>query len=73
MKSLTKLPTLLAVCLILLLVCGGCSADYLNPDDKGDVVIDGHTYKVFTVDGNYGQSYVHDPDCLLNDLDSRAN
>lgn len=42
--------------------------DHKHPTNYGPTTIDGHTYKIFVAQGNYGQTYVHDPECLLRDM-----
>lgn len=57
----------LIVTLLVMVATTGC-ADYNNPDIKTRTDIMGHEYIVLTVDGNYGQSFIHNPDCLVRDL-----
>lgn len=55
-----KITLVLAIILTVWL-SAGCRARF-------DLVIDSHTYKVIHVSGNFGQSYVHDPKCLMRDI-----
>ena len=66
MKNLKRIALALSI-LIALLCVTGC-ADYQNPDIKGHTTIEGHDYIVLKVNGNYGQSFIHNPDCLIEDL-----
>ena len=45
----------------------GC-ADYTKPITR-KVTVEGHDWIVFRVSGNYGQTYVHDPDCRCRNED----
>ena len=57
---MTKIKILFVIGCILLSSCSG--AQYDNPTIR-EYTYKGHNYLIFTVDGNYGQTYVHDPDC----------
>lgn len=59
-KTTLKIATALAVACSALLA--GCSPRYETPEIH-DVKYRNHQYIVFRVEGNYGQTYVHDPDC----------
>ena len=53
----------------ILILCGAllltaCAADYQNPRSYS-TTINGHDYLIFKVDGDFGQSYVHSPDCKM--------
>lgn len=70
----------LIILFITIIILSGC----IDPDTKhvkssgltGGVVygnkftFEGHTYIEFKDNDIYGQGFVHDPDCLLKDLDS---
>jgi hypothetical protein len=49
------------VLILAILFFSGC-ADYHYPKIR-ETEYKGHHYLIFKVNGNYGQTYVHDPDC----------
>lgn len=59
-----KLTTILFVASALLVGCEK-PQNYQTPLTY-DVKYRGHNYIVFRVSQNFGQSYVHDPDCQCN-------
>ena len=50
------------------LLSGCAESDYTKPLSTAEVDIKGHHYLVLREDGNFGQTYVHDPDCLMKDI-----
>ena len=63
----SKIAWVLAVVFIVWL-SAGCAARFDLPIVERDVTIAKHVYKVIHVSGNYGQSYIHDPECLRRDF-----
>jgi hypothetical protein len=60
----TGLKTVFAVSLIFLLVGTGCSkAESVRTPEVKRLEINGHDYLVIWNEANYGQTYLHDPDC----------
>ena len=38
-----------------------------------EVMYNGHSYYEFKDNGTYGQGWVHNPDCLIKDIDSLSH
>jgi hypothetical protein len=66
MSARTKLRNSAAITACIGSLLAGC-AKYDEPITY-DVKYRGHSYIVFLVKGNRGQTYVHDPDCECNDV-----
>ena len=53
---------LVAVMFLFLVGCGCQEQAYQTPVVR-QFEYHGHKYLIFRVDGNFGQTFVHDPDC----------
>ena len=62
MKHKSKAALLAVLCIALLAGCGEKPQNYQR-SLVYDVDYRGHHYLVFRVDENFGQTFVHDPDC----------
>ena len=63
-----KTAALVTAVMAMFLFSGCGDADYSRPTTR-KVTVEGHDWIVFRVDGNYGQTYVHDPDCRCRNAD----
>jgi hypothetical protein len=70
MSVITNLRNSAAITIACSSLLAGC-AKYDQPITY-DVKYRGHSYIVFLVKGNKGQTYVHDPDCECNDVKEGA-
>lgn len=59
MKNVRSITALVAV--VSMLLSAGCADVHHPMTDR--IHREGHDWIVFRVNGNFGQTYVHDPDC----------
>lgn len=72
MKNKNLKNTLNGTMVLAVALLVGCSPQFSEPKIN-DIKYRKHEYIVFRVDGQYGQTYVHDPDCSCYNITNKSH